>query len=514
MGKLKSEREKRLQKKLIPVNIIVCIISLVAAISLFLLPILKIDVGGMVRDSGIAGIVEEKIDEVVDKQISESGNDEIDYKPVVGVIIKDVLGNIEGEISVSAFSGFKVLTGSGDKVKIVMDELLLGENALATRLIDSIANAVANIFKTKEGKELLEDTVVYTLTKTIIDSVDSETVSNALTNQNVKELVGIMKGLEDVKDGDVTEVANKFVDKINDMLGADASIDDENKQVVIDKVQEIYDDTKSHLEADGKVTMEAIICVALSENINLDDINIKNLFEGLLGNKGSEGSANVKTVDEELSGGGEEGGETNPEPPTAGGDTPAEGNKIVTNYDDFLIAIGFDDDGRAEFKESLRKVLNEKLDGIIKDNGVDGYMGYYQYTFFSMLAFIGPWIILFLFSFFHLFAKNKRFTMWYVKLICWLPSFIWVALKLVPWLATKFKPDMWEGQTGTIVKGVLSSISSFTWVNGLCYILLWIVSIFWAFPIKRKIRKERKNPEVVDAEDDDGYSDDYDSFDD
>lgn len=504
--KIISERERRLQRKLIPVNIIVCIISLVAAVSLFLFPILKIDVGGMVRDSGITGLVEEKIDEVVDKQLEETDNGDINYKPVVSVLIKDIMGSVRGEVSVSALSAFKVLTGSGNKTKIVMDELLLGEDALATKLVNSVTEAVANVFRTRAGRDLLEEAVVLTLTKAIITSVDGETVAGVLNDKNVKELTAILRGMEDVENGDVTEVAARFIGKIDSILGESAGIDADNKQEIADKIQSLYDDTADRLGADGDVTMEAITCVTLSESIDLNEINIQKLFDKLLNGNKSEGGANINTVDEETGGGETEPPTEGEEPPTGGGS--GSERPIVTSYDGFLKAIGFDDDGREEFKENLRALLNEKLDGVIEEKGVDDYMGYYQYVFLVILAFTVPWLILFLFSFFRLFAKNKRFTMWYVKLICWIPAFLWVALKLVPLLATKFAPDMWNSETGTIVKGALSAVSTYTWIDGLCYVLLWLVSIFWAFPIKHKIRKERKNPEVVDAEDDyDGYVD-------
>ncbi|MDE7440370.1 MAG: hypothetical protein K2N23_07685, partial [Clostridia bacterium] len=213
----------------------------------------------------------------------------------------------------------------------------------------------------------------------------------------------------------------------------------------------------------------------------------------------------MNAVDEQLGDGSSEGensGEIGDGP--SEGEEPSESkNVIVTSYDDLLLEIGYDKDKKEEVKSDLRKALNEALTDVIQDKGVDDYMGYYKFLFLGMLAFIGPWVILFLFSFFHLLAKNKRFTMWYVKLICWIPPVIWLALKLLPMLANKFFSDVWNGEYGAVIKSIVSSISSFTWISGLCYILLWLVSIFWAFPIKRKIRKERKNPEVEDAYDDD-----------
>lgn len=43
--RLYSDEEKRLQRKLIPLNLIVALLALVAAISLIITPLLKIDIG-------------------------------------------------------------------------------------------------------------------------------------------------------------------------------------------------------------------------------------------------------------------------------------------------------------------------------------------------------------------------------------------------------------------------------------------------------------------------------------
>ncbi len=536
MGREKSERELKLQKKLIPVNIIVCILALVAALTLFLTPILSIDVGKILRDDKFMSFVEEQVDGAVDDSLEGTDQEDINYKPVVAMIIKNVLGKAEGEVSISAISAFNVLTGSGDKSQIVLDDLFFGDDALVTKLIDGVVEGVAEMFTTDEGKALLEEAVVSVMTKQILkETEDTEingALSDALTTQNVKELVGILKEMETVTDGDVSGVADKFIDKVDAMLGDSVNIEGEDRQVIADAVQDIYNETKSHLDDGESVSMESIICVTISKNLDLSQIDIEELlnFSGILGGN-DEGSTYKHFVDEELGGSensegtetgegsegsetgeGSEGSETGEgsegsesgEGSEGGEQPPAEsGNTIVTNYNDFLLEIGYDSAKKEELKASLRTSLNDLLSKYIHDNGYDEYVGYYQYLFFGMLSFIGPWVLLFLFSFFHLFAKNKRFTMWYVKLICWIPSVIWLALKLAPTLISKIAPDFWSGETGALLQSVLSKITTFTWISGLCYVLLWLVSIFWAFPIKHKIRKERKNPEVVDA--DDGY---------
>lgn len=118
------------------------------------------------------------------------------------------------------------------------------------------------------------------------------------------------------------------------------------------------------------------------------------------------------------------------------------------------------------------------------------YIGYFSYLFYFFCGIAGIWVILFLFAFFHTFAKNKRFTMWYVKIFGAIPCLIFgVVLKVmgIPAVAATLM-----GADGATALAVLGAVSSMTWISGVCYLLLWLVSIFWAFPIKHKIRKLRR----------------------
>ena len=126
------------------------------------------------------------------------------------MLVKNILGKAEGEISVSAYSSFRALIGSGDKTQTVLDDLFFGDDALATRLIDSVVDAVANLFETEEGRALFEEALVSTMTQELIKSVDEAAIKNAMTTDNVKQLVEIMGSLRDtqkVKDANVVTVA-------------------------------------------------------------------------------------------------------------------------------------------------------------------------------------------------------------------------------------------------------------------------------------------------------------------
>lgn len=492
MGRLRSEEEMRLQRKLIPLNFIICIISLIAAITLFVMPVIKVDAGEALHSESVMEKVESMIDENIGESLSGSDQEGVDYKPVVTMLVKKILGGAEGEISVSALSSFKVLTGSGDKSQKVMDELLLGEGALATKLIDSVVDSVANLFETDEGKSFLEEALVSTMTQSVINNISDEEVKSALEGDNIKELVNIMRDLSDpekVPDGKVDAVANTYIDKLDEMLGDGIEIGEEDRKTLTAEVQKLYDGTYECLKDGESVDMESIICVTLSKNIDLSTIKIDDLLGNLIGDDGEEGSVHKHTVED---GGSTESGTT--------GDGGESTNKIVTNYNDLLLELGYDEAKKAELKQTMHDKLTDALNGFIDESGVKEYMGYYGYVSLVMMLFTVPWLILFLFSFFHMLAGNKRFTMWYVKLLCWIPPLIWLALKLLPVLAPKisFLNEIWNGEYGGLVQSLTSATSSYTWISGICYILLWLLSIFWAFPIKHKIRKERK------------YGDDYD----
>ena len=510
MGRLISDREGELQRLLIPVNILVCILSLIAALTLFLTPIIKIDFGKILRNEDTISYVDEMIDGAVEGDLEESEKDEINYKPVVAMLVKNILSKGEGEISISAVSALRVLTSGDNKAEKVLDELFFGEKALITGLINSVVDGLADMFSTDEGRTVLEEAILSTLTNQIIDSVGNKELAEAMM-KNMAELSAIFKELgnpeAELDNGEA--VAQRFVDKLNESLGEGTQISEANRQSVVDHITGLYSDTKAELKEGESVSFESIICVTLSSQLDLGEMKLGDLVGGMFSSESKDGDeengedgesgVHIKFVEGEV-----EGSETENES-TDGEETDGdeENRTIVTNYNDLLLEMGFDKDAKDTLKENIRTTLSDGLNDMLKENGVDEFLEYYGFVFYGMLVFIVPWVFLFLFAFFHLFASNKRFMMWYVKLLCWIPPLIWVALRLLPTLATKISviAEFWNGDQSALVKAALGGISTYTWISGLCYVVLWLVSIFWAFPIKHKIRKERKNPQ--DYEDDD-----------
>ena len=99
-----------------------------------------------------------------------------------------------------------------------------------------------------------------------------------------------------------------------------------------------------------------------------------------------------------------------------------------------------------------------------------------------LLVEAGLWAILALFAFLHIFLPNKKVGMWYVKLLCWLPCFIFF---IVPPVALAVAPNFAE------LPAVVSSLAfgSMTFISGICLLALWLVSIFWCHPVKKRIKQ-------------------------
>ena len=69
-----------------------------------------------------------------------------------------------------------------------------------------------------------------------------------------------------------------------------------------------------------------------------------------------------------------------------------------------------------------------------------------------------------------------------MKLLCWLPCFIFF---IAPPLALAVAPNFVE------LPAVLSSLAfgGMTFISGICLLALWLISIFWCHPIKKRIKQ-------------------------
>lgn len=164
-----------------------------------------------------------------------------------------------------------------------------------------------------------------------------------------------------------------------------------------------------------------------------------------------------------------------------------------------VVDSGIQSDGSFSYLQAMAAV--QSGDGQTADFDIVGYaLGQipdeqlaYAGTglFIGAAALIGAtsvlWAIMAVWAFFKIFLPNKRFTMWYVKLFCWLPCFVFV---IAPALALAFAPA-WAGGAAAVT-AVPMSFGGSGVASGICLAVLWLVSVFWLHPIKKKIRKIKK----------------------
>lgn len=372
----------RRQRKLIPLNIVVAIIALVAAVSLLFAPIVSVDAVGL----------GDYITEMMGEQTA--GGDSSEEGPTIDTakIVSTVTSNM-GNVSLTTMS-LATLAFSDD---------------LTETLKDYVSEIGSETLK-KSEKELITDVAVPMMVEMMEEESGEEAPDN-IKNMDADAIYDKAKALETASAGEVDETISALAEELQNQLGEDY-ISDENLADLESAIRTVYDDTVA--ATDGTFTIESCICVFASKSLQ-------------------------------------------------------ESGEITQTFTSYADLIDYFMDSSSELDDTIAQV-----EPILKIVAI------------ALLFFTAVWLILFLFAFLHLFAKNKRFTMWYVKLFGFLPCLIF---GVAPLVAGAIVPGM-EG--GAEIAGILGMISTMTWISGACYILLWIISIFWAFPIKRKIRAYNK----------------------
>lgn len=414
------EEVKRLQHKLIPVNIVVMIIALVAALSILFAPLLKIDVGVVTAEIA-------KLQESDKNEDSEENVGSIDYMSTIADCLKDM------KLSVSTLS--------------------LAKTAFSEEPAQQLTGIVANELKKSEDKIIVS--VAVEMLPQLIEDIDVD-VDIDVENIDVESVLGKFDGLlnaenEEQSDQAIADLVEEIQRQAVSTEGV-ALIPDEAKSEMQNIIKDYYEQAKEIL-ADQELTMESFICVTISKIMN--DFNIDNPGEGAKETKISY----IADV----------------EPSAPETTSPESGNDgIYTTYEDLI--NGMLSANGSEQENAMAK-LNETI---------DNYKPAMQIAVYAMFGFAAVWLILFIFALLHLFAKNKRFTMWYVKLFGFYPCLIFGLAPMLSGIIVKTL--ITDVAVKSSVTAILGAISSLTWISGACYVLLWLVSIFWAHPIKKKIR--------------------------
>lgn len=415
----------RLQRKLIPVNIVIAVLALVAAITLIFAPLLTVDVGKMAP-------------EIVSMAAGDSGS-ESDGDDSENAMMKSVLSIVgDLKLSVSTFT-LAQFAFSDDPIEFVSqvaaDKIEEMQDDIFSKVMTEILPAM-----------IAESEMDIDTTKIDADKIMAkfDAVTKATTDAQVEQAISAL----------VDEVQGMVVDSSGEII-----IPDDAKEDICKMVREAYDSAKEEL-GDEDITLESFICVIVSKILFASDSDGEDT--------GAVAMSAIAAAAESSSG-------------SNGGS-----GEIYTNYKDLFTALfglgnspeGGSPDGTEEVVD-IREMLEPAI--LIM-----------QIVVYAMFFFAGIWFIQFLFALLHIFLKNKRVSMWYTKLFGFWPCLIFGVLPLVAGLVLPMVLPAEAGEAAGMIGVVLGAISSLTWISGACWLALWIISWFWAGPIKRKIRKELK----------------------
>lgn len=588
MRRTRGQEIKRLQKKLIPVNLIVCILCIVAALSLFFMPVVKINLATIVGDKTlramIADIAVEKVNAYIEQAgdsldgslggnggaenggeqnngdepaartadgagdasdggAVDGGNDgtadgtdgesegsvsikdllkEIDVRELVEKLVGEIFDELKADISVSSQNSLKVLAAK-DKADTLLNELFFNEaKGFITSLERTLVSGFGNAFNSA-GKLVQGAVVKAVVVPALKENLPAEYAELVVA----EELQATIDSLDGAKSAQAaSDTIIDYIDGLAEASGEVEKLTEDQKAEVSKQITQLYDKTVAET-GEGNFSVEAMISVMASEMLGgVGDFNLSDIIAGFVGGNGGTTPENPDGTDGEkpeagivkmlvltrlVLAEGEVGGTENDGSDNNGGQNEGENNNggEVVKYTSYR-AMG-EGLARGFIGENFSQTLKGTIMSSVGEN--EQVFGYYGYVFIAIGFFILLWAILFLFSFFHMFARNKRFMMWYVKLFCAWPCIIfWLVPLLVKNVLAKAFPqiyaqviDLVVGFVGNALKitvtaeqatglfnAVLSSLQTFAWISGICYLVLWIISICWAFPIKHKIRRLNK----------------------
>lgn len=419
-----------LQRKHIPVNIVICVLSLIAAFTLIFAPLITIDLGKAANE--ISSMMFET-DESEGSESSDSGD-------AIMKVVVDLMGNFK--IRLSTYS--------------------IGKFAFADKPMGIVADAVADEISKAQ------DDIIGTILSEALPAIVAETnLGIDATKVDAKELVG---KLDAVFSADSEESQEAAIDELIDSMQSQL-VSTEGEPLITDEMKENLSGMISDMMAKVResmgddVTLESFICVTISQMMFGDK---KDGSDGT--NNNPDGDSNNGDSDPDSDNSDNSGSVDNGN----GGDSDGNSGKIYTNYNDLFAALlgtnGEDGDG-----SSMMDGVTDALEPII---GVLKYFVYFM-IFISVL-----WFLQAGFAVMRIFTKNKKCRMWYTKLFGFLPCLIFGVLPLIgKAVLASMIPEF---------AGILNAYSSTTWISGACVIALWGITIFWAGPINRKIRKLRE----------------------
>ena len=480
-----QSKRKKYQRMLIPANIVVVIIALVAAIFQLVMPMLSVKL--TVTGENVTSVVN-----YIDEN-SESGDEEMaETLDTVRYIARDVNADISIKLSPK-------------------DALLLGPVPAAQSVRDYIAANAAELEGTVDliFEQMLPRLTVYMVAQAAQDELEEVIGIDQLEEIDTEQVAAVT---EAISAGNFEEAREQFSTAADDIaadLGYDLTAEDK------ETIMQYYDEAiEAGRQEDGSFSYtKAIQTIADKYGIDLGAITGEDgentdgtavdLDEIIARLEAVETAEDLEEIIDMLRG-------------QEGMESLVEQLENIDDLDELaqiILALRLGDtvlqspaslrlrvatvSVMSDMQEDITQAdPNELLGGFINEipDSTATIIGTILFAVAAVMIGLTSvlWIILAILAFIKIFCKNKRFTMWYVKAFCWLPC---ILLVLVPTLAVSLTGLVGgllpasAAQAYSLVTSLGLSFGGSGIVSGICLALLWIVSIFWLFPIKRKIRK-------------------------
>lgn len=507
----KMQEMKRLQRKLIPVNLIVCLLCIIALISLLCTPFLTIDLGKITADESVDNYVKQLVREQIvnnsggETREGESSSNTLNLSDesmavIVNAVVEPIFGSVHASVSLTPKVMFDIAFAEHPGSQVT-DLMIIGEHGLVVQVADSLAKSVRTLGSNKDVTAVLQEAVVDLVADELVNKLPED--YGNIVSQNKDKFKEAINSLDNARTED--EAVNKVmdfletVDLTTENGGTVADLSEEQKTQIEDAVRDMYQTTVAETrdESGDNFSVEGLICVMASDTINktTDGAGLAEMIKQMLGDsapatpESGEPAPAKYALTENADSGSTDGGTTdggNTDSGTTEGGETANSGPIYTTYETLFASLITEEDAQ-EISDMLVELVRENLGST--EQSIDDAKPIIIAVFCVLAFMIALWAILFLFSFIHIFTKNKRFTMWYVKLFAPYPAILfWLVPLIAPYILVKFL----SGDALMLATAVLSGISSLVWISGLCYLVLWAISICWAFPIKRKIRRLKK----------------------
>lgn len=434
-----EERYKRYQNRLVPANIVVMIIALVAIISQLFMPMVSVRI--TLTGENITQIVNFIHGNNVSTAVSDDELDMIEY----------VSRDVDTTVDVGIYP---------------LNALMLGVNPQPDAVRDYLS---MHVWFLEGAADLMFAQMLPRLSVYIVARSIQEQTGEAIGFE-ILEQIGLEKintFTQSIDEGNFDQARAQFRDAV-DSIASDLGYEltESNRETIM----AYYDEAiAAGLKEDGTFSYTNAIEV-LAEKYGIDLDGYLNGRISLNSVNDSMRSATAATLSEDTGSGAEDS-----EDGESGAEDTESGDVIIEKITAFISMIP---DEYAQIVGTALFAVSAAVIGLT-----------------TLL-----WLILAIFAFVRTFLSNKCFTMWYVKLFCWLPCVLFV---IAPMVFAAIYTEVLAGLVTAEVIELLDLIFSIPFafggsgiVSGICLAVLWLVSIFWLFPIKRQIRKLKNNHDL------------------